>query len=64
MLRTKKFSVLNQQFARSPSLSLGVVSAEPFGGSEDVVGGFGPFERLGIVVVTTDEVHDVCAQSL
>jgi hypothetical protein len=43
---------------------LSIVSAEAFDGSEDVVGGLDPFEWLGIVIVMTDEVHNVCAQSL
>ena len=42
----------------------GIVSAEAFDGSEDVIGGLGPFEGLGVGVVMTDEVHDVGAQSL
>lgn len=33
-------------------------------GSEDVVGGLGPFEWLGIGIVMTDEIHNVCAQGL
>jgi Enoyl-CoA hydratase/isomerase len=33
-------------------------------GSEDIVGGFGPLEWLGIGIVMTDEVHNVGAQSL
>ena len=43
---------------------MSIVSAEAFDGSEDVVGGLDPFEWLGIVIVMTDEVHNVCAQSL
>lgn len=43
---------------------LSVVSAEAFDGSEDVGGGFGPFEWLEIGIVMTDEVHNVCAQGL
>jgi hypothetical protein len=43
---------------------LSIVSAETFGGSEDVVGGLGPFEWLGIGIVMTDEVHNVSAQGL
>src|SRR5215469_16314167 len=57
-------SVVNQKFARLRSLDLSIGSAEAFDGSEDVIGGLGPFEGLGIGVVMTDEVHDVGAQSL
>jgi hypothetical protein len=57
-------SVLSQKFAILRCVGLSVVLAEAFDGSENVVGGLGPFEWLGICVVTTDEVHNVCAQSL
>src|SRR6185437_2936267 len=57
-------SVLNQNFATLRCLDLSIVAAEAFDGSEDVVGGLDPFERLGIGVVMTDEVHNVGAQSL
>ncbi|MGO8911074.1 MAG: hypothetical protein ACLQDM_17395 [Bradyrhizobium sp.] len=43
---------------------MSTVAAEAFDRSEDLVGGFALFEWLGIVVVLTDEVHNVCAQSL
>lgn len=43
---------------------MSIVSTEAFDGSEDVVGGLGPFEWLWIGVVMTDEVHNVCAQSV
>jgi hypothetical protein len=33
----------------------GIVSAEALDGSKDVIGGFGPSERLGIGVVSVDE---------
>ena len=57
-------SVLNQKFATLGCLGLSIVSAEALDGSEDVVGGLGPFEWLGIGIVMTDEVHNVGAQSL
>jgi hypothetical protein len=57
-------SVLNQKFAELRCLGLSIVSAEAFDGSEDIVGGLGPFEWLGIGIVMTDEVDNVCAQSL
>src|SRR6516164_5712351 len=63
-LITSCSSVVNQKFARLRSLDLSIGSAEAFDGSEDVIGGLGPFEGLGIGVVMTDEVHDVGAQSL
>ena len=56
--------MVNQKFARLRSLDLSIGSAEAFDGSEDVIGGLGPFEGLGIGVVMTDEVHNVGAQSL
>lgn len=56
------FSVLNQKFATLRCLGLSIVSAEAFDGGADVVGGLGPFEWLGMGIVMTDEVHNVCAQ--
>jgi hypothetical protein len=41
----------------------GIVSAEAFDGSKDVVGGLGPSERLGIGVVSIDERSDVSPES-
>jgi hypothetical protein len=37
----------------------GIVSAEAFDGSADVIGGRGPSERFGIGVVSVDERSDV-----
>jgi hypothetical protein len=37
----------------------GIVAAEALDGSEDVIGGFAPPERLGIGVVSVDERSDV-----
>jgi len=43
---------------------LSIVPAEALDGREDIVGGFCPLEWLGIGIVMTDEVKNVCAQSL
>ncbi len=62
--RLFRSGVLNQKFATLQCVRLSTVAAEAFDRSEDLVGGFALFEWLGIVVVLTDEVHNVCAQSL
>ena len=41
----------------------GIVSAESFDGSKDVIGGLGPSERFWIGVVSVDERSDVSPES-
>lgn len=55
-------TVLNQKFTTSHRVCRGIVPAEGFDGSKDVIGGLGPWERLGIGVVSVDERSDVCPE--
>ncbi|MGY4167645.1 hypothetical protein ACVIM8_001718 [Bradyrhizobium sp. USDA 4529] len=57
-------SVLNQKFATLRLLCLSIVTAEALDGGENIIGGFGPLEWLGVGIVMADEVHDVGAQGL
>ena len=49
---------------RYDALALALYRQKRVDGSEDVASGLGPFEWLGIGVVMSDEVHNVCAESL
>lgn len=40
----------------------GIVPAEAFDGSKDVIGGLGPSERFGIGIVSVDERSDVSSE--